>query len=82
MRRSKGHTDELEKLTRDGSGLGIVINFKNAANKKIRLRITGFSQAKYYYAFPNKGYILAYKTITFQNQMNYKWLLTKNLKLL
>ena len=47
MRRSQGYTDKLEKLTRDDSGPAVVINLKEAAKKKMRLRITGFSQAEY-----------------------------------
>ena len=43
MRRSQDYTDELEKLTRDDSGLAVIIKLKEAAQKKIRLRITGFS---------------------------------------
>ena len=66
MRRSQGYTDELEKLTRDDSGLAVVINLKEAAQKKMRLRITGFSQAEYWYALSNKGYI---KTKIFQKKM-------------
>ena len=61
MRRSQGYTDELEKLTRDDSGLAVVINLKEAAKKTIRLRITEFSLAKYWYASSNKGYIITYK---------------------
>ena len=61
MRRSQGYTDELEKLTRDDSGLAVVVNLKDAAQKKMRLRITGFSQSEYWYAFLNKGYIMTYK---------------------
>ena len=61
MRRSQGYTDELEKLTRDDSGLAVVVNLKDAAQKKMRLRITGFSQSEYWYAFWNKGYIMTYK---------------------
>ena len=34
MRRSKGYTDELEKISRDDSGLAGVIGFKEAAPKK------------------------------------------------
>ena len=41
MRRSKGNTDELEKITRDDSGLVIYIKLKTAATKKLRLRVTG-----------------------------------------
>ena len=61
MRRSQDYIDELEKLTRDDSGLAVVINLKEAAKKKMRLRITGFSQAEYWYALSNKGYIMTYK---------------------
>ena len=70
MRRSQGYTDELEKLTRHDSGLGVVINPKEAA-KKMRLRISGFSQAEYWYAFSNKGYIIPIKTTIFQKKMNF-----------
>ena len=34
MRRSQGYTDELEKLTRDDSGLAVAIDLKAAATKK------------------------------------------------
>ena len=61
MRRSQGYTDELEKLKRDDSGLAVVINLKEATKETIRLRITEFSQAKYWYASSNKGYIITYK---------------------
>ena len=61
MRRSQGYTDELEKLTRDDSGLAVVVNLKDAVQKKMKLRITGFSQSEYWYAFSNKGYIMTYK---------------------
>ena len=61
MRRSQGYTDELEKLTRDDSGLAVIIILKDMVQKKMRLRITGFSQSGYWYAFSNKGYIITYK---------------------
>ena len=61
IRRSQGYTDELEKLTRDDGVLAAVINFKDAAQKKMRLGITRFSQCEYWYAFSNKGYIMTYK---------------------
>ena len=61
MRRSKGYTDELEKLNRDDSGLAVTIGLKEAAAKKLRLRITGYSQAEYWYLLSNKGYIMSYK---------------------
>ena len=61
MRRSKDYTDELEKLNRDDSGLAVTIGLKEAAAKKLRLRITGYSQAEYWYLLSNKGYIMSYK---------------------
>ena len=56
MRRIQGYTDELDKLTRDDSGLAVVINLKEEAKQKMRLRITGFSQAEFWYALSDKGY--------------------------
>ena len=61
MRRSKGYTDELQKLNHDDSGLAVTTGLKEAAAKKLRFRITGYSQAKYWYLLSNKGYIMSYK---------------------
>ena len=61
MRRSKGYTDELEKLNRDDSGLAVVITLKEAAAKKLKLQVTGFSQAEYWYLLSNEGYNMSYK---------------------
>ena len=61
MRRGKGYTDELEKINRDDSGLAVVIVFKEAAAKKLRLRIVGYSQGEYWYLLSNKGYIMSFK---------------------
>ena len=61
MRRIPGYTDELEKLTRDDSGLAVVINLEEAAKQKMRLRITGLSQAEFWYALSNKGYKMTFK---------------------
>ena len=57
--RSKGYTDELEKITRDDSGLGVVVTLKKAAAKKMRL--VGYLQAEYWLAFSNKWYIMSYQ---------------------
>ena len=62
MRRSKGNTDELEKITRDDIGLVIYIKLKAAATTKMRLRVVGYSQGEYWYAYTNKGYIMTYKS--------------------
>ena len=61
IRRSKGYTDKLEKLNRDDSGLAVIISLKEAAPKKLRFRITGFSKAEYWYLLSNKEYIMSYK---------------------
>ena len=61
MRRSKGHTDELEKIKRDDSGIALTISLKTAATKRLCFRITGFSQAEYWYLLSNKGYIMSHK---------------------
>ena len=61
MRRSKGYTDELEKLNRDDSGIPLNIKLRAAAAKRLRFRITGFSQGEYWYLLSNKGYIMSYK---------------------
>ena len=61
MRRSKGYTDELEKINRDDSGVALNISLKDAAAKKSRPRITGFSQAEYWYLLSNKGYVMSYR---------------------
>ena len=64
MRRSKGSTDESAKINRDDSGLAVIITFKEAPAKKLRLRVTGFSQAEYWYLLSNKGYVMSYKNYT------------------
>ena len=61
MRRIKGYTDDLEKANRDDSDLAVTIGFKEAAAKKLRLWITGYSQGEYWYLLSNKGYIMSFK---------------------
>ena len=82
MTRSKGYTDELEKLNRDDSGLAVTIGLKEAAAKKLRLRITGYSQAEYWYLLLNKGYIISYKNYNISKaDENSKWVkVNKKLK--
>ena len=61
MRRSKGYTDELEKINRDDSGIALIISSKEAAATKLRFRITGFAQGEYWYLLSNRGCIMSYK---------------------
>ena len=71
MRRSKGYTDELEKINRDDSSIALTISLKEAAAKKLRFRITGFSQAEYWYLLSNKGYIMSYKNYNISKANEY-----------
>ena len=61
LQRSKGYTDELEKINRDDSELALTITLKKAAAKKLRYRIVVWSQGEYWYILSNKGYIMSYK---------------------
>ena len=56
MRRSKGYTIELEKFTHDDGGVTLNIKLKQAAAKKMRLRVIAYSQAEYWYTSTNKCY--------------------------
>ena len=61
MRRSKGYTNELERLTHDDGSATLTNKLKKAAEKKIRLRVIPYSQAEYWYTSTNKGCIMTYK---------------------
>ena len=71
MRRSKGYTDELEKINRDDSGIALTISLKAAAAKKLRYRITGWSQGEYWYLLSNRGYIMSYKSYNISKSDSY-----------
>ena len=61
MRRSKGYTDELEKINRDDSDVAVIIGFKEATTGKLRLYIKGYAHWEYWYLSLNKGYIMLFK---------------------
>ena len=61
MKRSKGYTDELEKLTRNDSNISLTIKLKAVTTKKLRLRVIGYSQAEYFYATSSAGQIMIFK---------------------
>ena len=71
MRRSKGYTDELEKINRDDSGIALTISLKATAAKKLRYRITGWSQDEYWYLLSNRGYIMSYKNYNISKSDSY-----------
>ena len=67
MKRSKGYTDELKKLTRDDGRVNLSINLKAAATKKMRLWVNAYSQSKYWHANTNKGHIMMCKDYIAKN---------------
>ena len=71
MRRSKGYTDELEKINRDDSGIALTITLKAVAAKKLRYRITGWSQGEYWYLLSNRGYSMSYKNYNISKSDSY-----------
>ena len=70
MRRSKGYTDELEKLTRNDSDITLTVKLIAAATEKMRLRVTGYSQAEYYHTLSNKGIIMSYKNYSISKEID------------
>ena len=68
LRRSKGYTDELEKIYRDDSQLSLTINLKTATTYKLRFRITAWSQGEYWYTLNQKGYIMSFKNYNISKQ--------------
>ena len=61
MRRSKGYTDELEKLTRGDSDVSLTVKLKAATTKRLRLKIIGYSQSEYFYTTSSQGQIMSFK---------------------
>ena len=71
LRRGKGYTNELEKVVRNDSSLALTVTLKDAAVKKMRLRVVGYHQGEYMYSMTNLGLLLSYKDygIFAQNSM-------------
>ena len=46
LRRGKGYTNELEKVVRNDSSLMLTVTLKDAAVKKMRLRVVGYHQGE------------------------------------
>ena len=71
LRRGRGYTSELEKIVRNDSSITLTITLRNAATKKMRLRVVGYYQGEYLYSITNLGLLLSYKDygIVAQNEM-------------
>ena len=61
IRRSKGYTGEFERVNRDDSDLVVTVDLKKAADKKMRLYITGYYQGEYMYMLTKDGLITSHK---------------------
>ena len=61
IRRSKGYTGEFDRVNRDNSYLGITVDLKAGAAKKMRLCIMGYFQGEYTYILGKDGLIMNYK---------------------
>ena len=61
LHRSRGYTNELEKLVRNYSGVSLTVTLKKGAEYKMRLHITTYSQAEYYYTTSSMGQIMVFK---------------------
>ena len=72
MRRSKGYTDELEKINHDDSGLAVILGFSEATTKKLRLRITEFLRVNIGIYCQTTGISCHSKTTIFLNQIKLK----------
>ena len=61
LRREKGYTNEIKKLNRDNSDLSVTIMLKNAAAKKMRLRVIGYYQDEHLNLLSHNGLNINYK---------------------
>ena len=71
LRRGRRYTSELEKVVRNDSPLTLTITLRDAATKKMRLRVVGYYQEEHLYSMANLGLLLSYKDygIVAQNEM-------------
>ena len=75
MRRSKGYTDELEKINCDDSGIALTISLKAAAAKKLRLGLLVFLRQNIGTYYQIRAMLCHINIIIFQKQANIKqWL--------
>ena len=71
LRTGRGYSAELERIVRNDSSLTLTVTLKDAAVKKMRLRVVGYYQGEYLYSMTNLGLLLSYKDygIVAQNEM-------------
>lgn len=64
LRRAKGYTCELEKLTREDSGITLKTTLQNATTKTMKLRVWEYSHGENLYVLAQQGLTMRYKTYT------------------
>ena len=71
LRGGQGYTGELEKDNRNDSNLTLMVTFKTATAKKMRLRVIGYYQGEYLYTLSKQGILLTFKyySIVEQNEI-------------
>ena len=67
LRRGKGYTGEIEKLTRGTSDLAVTVTLKAPAASKMRLRVTGYYQRENLYTLSRSGLIVSYEDYSVKN---------------
>ena len=67
LRRGKGYTGEIEKLTRGNSDLAVTLTLKAPAASKMRLRVTGYYQRENLYTLSRSGLIVSYEDYSVKN---------------
>ena len=48
----------------------LTVKLKTAGTKKLRLKVTGYSQAEYYYTLSNRGMIMSYKNYSISKEID------------
>ena len=65
LRASSGYINEAEKLERNDSKINLYIMLKEAAAKKLRLRVWAYSLGEYLYILSKTELTLRHRTYTF-----------------
>ena len=59
-----------EKLIQDDSDLNLTVKLKTAITKKIRLKVTAYSKAEYFYTTSSQGQIMTFTSYNITKESN------------
>ena len=62
LRASAGYTTEMEKIERNDSKTNLTIQLKDAATKKLKLKMWAYSLCEYLHVLSRQGLALRHKT--------------------